>query len=198
MIVSPYEGKSENQWKAITEQLIQEHPLDTQEIVNAVLNSWNNIFSSSIGKHKFRFGTDIFPKPQIMGFLLHELIPLEIEATYPGEWRGEKTASDKDIECITNDRYSIELKTSSNRSQIFGNRSYAQKPTEGKKGKDGFYLAVNFEKFDKSIPNPKIVLIRFGWLDHSDWIGQTAATGQQARLASETYDNKFQILYAKR
>ncbi len=198
MIVSPYKGKPKNQWKRITKRLVKKHPLDTEELVDTVLTAWNNIFMSSIGEHDFRIGTQILPKPQIMGFLLHELIPLELEANHPDEWRGEKTADDKDIECIANEKYSIELKTSSNKSQIFGNRSYAQKPTQGKKGKNGFYLTVNFEKFSKSTPNPKILLIRFGWLDHTDWIGQTAATGQHARLALETYDNKFQKLYDKR
>jgi len=40
-------------------------------------------------------------------------------------------------------------------------------------------------------------MIRFGWLDHTDWIGQKAATGQQSRLAPETYDLKFKTLYRK-
>ncbi len=31
----------------------------------------------------------------------------------------------------------------------------------------------------------KINLVRFGWLDEEDWIGQTASTGQQARLSSD-------------
>lgn len=198
MNASPYNGKPENKWKAITAQLIQEHPLDKQELVDTVLSAWNNIFQSAIGQHGFKIGAQIFPNPQIMGFLLHELIPLELETNRPQEWRGEKTEDDKDIECIADDRYSIELKTSSSRKRIYGNRSYAQKPAQGKKGKDGFYLTVNFEKFDKNTTDPQILLVRFGWLDYTDWIGQKAATGQQAKLSPETYDNKFQILYDKR
>ena len=120
-----------------------------------------------------------------------------MSATYPKEWRGEKTAGDKDLVYIPNDEYSIELKTSSNPTRIFGNRSYAQKPSEGKKGKDGFYIAVNFEKFQKSKPRPEILVIRFGWLDHTDWRGQKAASGQQASLAPEIYDLKFRTLYTK-
>ena len=38
-------------------------------------------------------------------------------------------------------------------------------------------------------------MIRFGYLEHVDWIAQTASTGQQARLRKEAYDNKLITLY---
>jgi hypothetical protein len=120
-----------------------------------------------------------------MGFFLHELIPLEIATLHPDEWTGERVASEKDIVYIPDDKYSIEVKTSSNPRRIFGNRSYAQGSTKAKKSKSGYYLAVNFEKFSKTNKKPRILLIRFGWLDSSDWIGQTAATGQQAHLTRD-------------
>lgn len=132
-----------------------------------------------------------------MGALLHELIPLEVAARYPTEWRGEISADDKDIVYIPDDGFSIELKTSSHRDQIFGNRSYAQEAQNDKKSKSGYYLAVNFEKFSRKGPEPQVLLIRFGWLDHTDWIGQRAATGQQSRLTSGVYASKFKALYAK-
>ena len=56
-------------------------------------------------------------------------------------------------------------------------------------------LAVNFEKFTTEITRPQIKMVRFGYLEHSDWIAQSAATGQQARLSPETYRNKFVKLY---
>ena len=195
MTKSPYNGKDKKQWPQITQNLIDKHPLDENEI--KVLMAWNDIFESSIGRHSLKIGKHIFPKPQIIGALLHELIPAEIAASHPNMWRPEETADDKDIVCIKDDYYSIELKTSSNPRHIFGNRSYAQKPTEDKKGKDGYYLAVNFEKFSKQNNRPDILLIRFGWLDHSDWIGQKSPTGQQARLAPETYELKFKTLFTK-
>jgi len=197
MTNSPYFKKDKSDWKAITEKIVTEHPLDEGELVDMVLSAWSDIFETSIGRHNLKIGEHIFPKPQVIGALLHELIPAELAASSPKEWRGEATADDKDIVYIPDDFYSIELKTSSNANHIFGNRSYAQKPTAGKKGKDGFYIAVNFEKFSKTNSKPNIVVIRFGWLDHTDWIGQKAATGQQARLAPETYDLKFKTLYRK-
>ena len=197
MTKSPYAGKSKSKWKSITQDLINKHPLEEDEIIEVVLMAWNNIFESSIGRHKLKIGTHIFPKPQVIGALMHELVPAELVATYPEMWRMEERADDKDIVCIQNEFNSIELKTSSNPRHIFGNRSYAQKPSSDKKGKDGFYMTVNFEKFSKTIKRPNVVLIRFGWLDHSDWIGQKAATGQQARLAPETYDLKLKTLFTK-
>lgn len=194
---SPYAGKDSSEWKQITENLIAKHPLSDQLLVNVILQAWANIFETSIGVNNLQIGVHIFPKPQVIGALMHELIPAELTAAAPKEWRGEKNANDKDIVYLPNDFYSIELKTSSNPTKIFGNRSYAQKPSQGKKGKDGFYIAVNFEKFSEKNPRPEILVIRFGWLDHTDWRGQKAASGQQASLAPETYNLKFKTLYLK-
>lgn len=198
-MISPYLNKDPAKWGKITEMLISKHPLSVNEIRDVVLESWEEIFRSKIGKKAFRIGKDIFPKPQIMGFLLHELIPLEFSARYPNVWSKEKIAHDKDLVYIPNDTFSIEIKTSSNPNSIFGNRSYAQEVVNGKKDKSGYYLAVNFEKCaDEGCPKPKILKIRFGWLDHTDWMGQTAASGQQARLSSAVEKFKlFEIYLAK-
>ena len=191
---SPYHDIAPESWEQRTSELIDAHPLEAGDIVDTVLTCWSAIFESRLGG-KFRIGHDIQPKPQIMGFLLHELIPLELQSRHPGEWRPEKAKDDKDLVYIPDPALSVELKTSSHASQIFGNRSYAQ-PQDGKgKSKDGYYLTVNFEKFRKDgLPNVR--LIRFGWLDHTDWIGQTAATGQQARLRPESDRAKLVRLYS--
>jgi hypothetical protein len=130
-----------------------------------------------------------------MGFFLHELIPLELAARYPSKWRGEISSGDKDIVYIPDDNFSIEVKTSSNPNHIFGNRSYAQEVTTNKKVKSGYYLAVNFQKFSTSLKKPNILLVRFGWLDSSDWMGQKAATGQQSRLSSDVENYKLLEIY---
>ena len=164
------------------------------ELVDVVLVSWSAIFESRLGG-KFRIGHEITPKPQIMGFLLHELVPLELQSRHPDTWRPEKAKDDKDIVHVPDDHFSIEMKTSSHASQIFGNRSYAQEQSGNGKSKNGYYLAINFEKFG-SDGVPAIRLIRFGWLDHTDWIGQKAATGQQARLRPESDRTKFLRIYS--
>lgn len=194
---SPYYGLPQNQWKTKTQQLIDAHPLTEREIVDFCLNSWDGIFTSSIGNNGLKIGKHLFPAPQIIGALLHELIPAEIAAKYQQTWRKEQNKSDKDIVYIPNNQFSIELKTSSNKNQIFGNRSYAQQQNSGGKSKDGYYLTVNFEKINRVNDTPSIQMIRFGWIDHTDWIGQKAETGQQSRLSPNTYNLKLKTLYIK-
>lgn len=191
---SPYHGLPPAAWQAKTRELIAQHPLDTTELYKIVVQTWADIFNSEIGSKPFRIGTDIFPRPQIMGFFLHELIPLELQFRYPALWRREETPQEKDVVYIPDPTYSIEIKTSSSAKHIYGNRSYAQPSSRSKKSKSGYYLAVNFQKFSKKTPQPEIVLVRFGWLDHEDWLGQAAATGQQARLSQEVETGKLLTL----
>jgi len=191
--VSPYAGKNPLEWRGITKSLLDDFPLTREIMVQVTLDAWEELFHSEIGREKFRIGKDIFPRPQIIGFLLHELIPLKLHSRFP-EWKKDKEVSEKDIIYTPDINYSLEIKTSSHPNKIFGNRSYAQPSHNPKKDKSGYYLAINFEKFSEN-PNPRIRLIRFGWLDHTDWIGQRAATGQQAHLKPESESYKLLALY---
>jgi len=195
MVASPYKGVPRERWKKVTLELVKTHPLKTHEIVEVVLAAWDSIFESKLGTKGFTIGKHIYPKPQIMGFLLHELIPLEFAARYPRKWKGDKSGDEKDLVYIPDNNYSVEIKTSSDKAHIFGNRSFAQGTSSAKKSKSGYYLAINFEKFNTENVKPKLTLIRFGWLDHSDWMGQKAASGQQARLEGFVEENKLCGLY---
>lgn len=194
MSKSPYDSQPKEKWLSITNRIIKEHPLKTDVLVEETLEAWKNIFISGIGKENFKIGKDIFPAPQVMGYLLHELIPLKLSAKFPKEWKKDKEVSEKYLVYIPDLKYSFEIKTSSHKDKIFGNRSYGQPSTNPKKDKSGYYLAINFENFSES-KTPKIRLIRFGWLDHSDWISQKAATGQQARLTVEADKYKLIEIY---
>lgn len=191
MVASPYQGKSTNKWFRITKKLISKHPLPPDYLIKVTLKAWEDIFKSDIGSKKFKIGRDILPKPQIMGFLLHELIPLRVMIDYPKLWKKEEEASDKDLVYLPDVTYSTEIKTSSDKRNIFGNRSYGKSSKNSKKEKSGYYLAVNFEKFGES-KTPKIRLIRFGWIDHSDWISQKAESGQQASLGDNA--NRYKLI----
>lgn len=133
-----------------------------------------------------------------MSFFLHELIAHNIGMIYPDRFRVGREKHEKDIHCIENPNHSIEIKASSHKTHIFANRSYAQPTTNNnKKSKDGFYITVNFETFGNETPaRPKIRLIRFGYLEHSDWKAQSAATGQQASLSKAAYAHKLKTIYA--
>jgi hypothetical protein len=193
---SPYFGvEDENERLTITRNLIAAHPLSGPDVTVTVLTSWDSIFESRLGSG-FHIGREIRPAPQIMGFLLHALIPLELAKHHDG-WRAELDARDKDLVYIPDERYSIEIKTSSHDRQIFGNRSFGvENPGRGKKAKDGYYLAVNFEPWPRDEDRlPRIRMIRFGWLDHSDWVAQAAQTGQQSALPSVVDNTQFLVLY---
>jgi hypothetical protein len=194
---SPYDGIDEEHWPDVTEELLREYPVARDEIVEIVQEQWASIFESRVGKHGLRIGEHIFPKPQIMGDYLHELIPYEFKARYPDDWRRDEGGNNKDLVYLPDpDKWSTEIKTSSHTSQVFGNRSYAQPGEGSRKSKSGFYLTVNFEKWSECVPNlPSLRIIRLGWLDRTDWIAQTAATGQQARIRPEAYAGKLAVLF---
>jgi len=154
------------------------HPLKVDEIVQVVLTAWDELHSTRIGHRKLRIGIHIFPNPQIIGFLLHEVIPGCLRRTIPENGGGKRRRAKK--------------------TSIFGNRSYAQKPTTksvSRKTKSGYFLTVNFVPF-KPGTRGKITKVRFGWLDHTDWIGQKAPTGQQSRLTAEADRFKLMELYS--
>ena len=119
-MASPYNGFKPDRWAGITRKLIEEHPLDSIEITEVVLLAWDSIFSSKMGTKGFHIGKDIFPKPQIMGFFLHELIPLDLSARYAEEWGGDKNSSEKGVEYIQNKKNSKEFKPGPNQRQVDG------------------------------------------------------------------------------
>ena len=132
----------------------------------------------------------------MMGAFLHELIPLELEAKHPRVWRRDHAKGEKDLVYLPKPVLSIEVKTSSHKTSIFANRSYAQPQSSlpWTKRKDGYYIAVNFEKWGES-SRPQVRLIRFGRLDHSDWKPQKSARGQQASLAPLSSKTKLLRIY---
>lgn len=109
---SPYKHRSVDQWEQITEQLVESHPLDTGEILEVTLEAWQKIMSTKIGD-ELQIGVDLFPSPQILGNYLHELISALMSKRHPDVWRREQTKEDKDLVCLRDNNFSIEIKTSS-------------------------------------------------------------------------------------
>lgn len=193
---SPYTEQNLDEWKSITLDLLEKNPLNQKEIVEIILNAWECIFQSKICDLKI--GEDIHPNPQMMGYFIETVVASHLAKKYPDTWKHGKEKIEKDIVCLINEDYSIEVKSSSSSKQIFGNRSYAQQQSDtATKSKDSFYLTINFEKFsDKA--KPEITLIRFGYVEHSDWRGQKSEKGQQASLSPYVYQNKFVVLYDRK
>jgi hypothetical protein len=182
-----------------TDELLASYPVQRSELVEVILAEWEEIFASRIGKRKLRIGKDIFPRAQIMGHYLHELIPYELNRRHQGQWRRDSTTTEKDLVYVPDDYWSTEIKTSSSARQIFGNRSSGQ-PTPDekrqKKDKSGFYLTINFEKWTDAAGHlPRVRLIRLGWLDHTDVVPQKSPTGQQSKIQPAVYAGKFVVLF---
>lgn len=189
---SPYFDVPMEKRRHVTRDLLDLQPMSGPELIDAVISSWGDIFRSQIGVA--RIGVDIQPAPQIMGYLLHELIPLTISKTN-SDWRRDGSTNEKDLVYIPNEEYSIEIKTSSDKGKIWGNRSFGQDTDDvSKKAKSGYYCAVNFQKWRDS-PSPKIQSIRYGWLDSTDWIGQAAASGQKSSIPDVIYNTQLPQLY---
>ena len=186
--MDPYSGVDVALWKKTTEELVRKHPL-TPVIVNLCIQSWESILNGKINTYLNLKIKEMNISPQATGALLHDIVPEYISRKGIGFRKG--AGDEKDIVCEYDDFFSIELKTSSQKS-IYGNRSYAK--SQSGKSKAGYYLAINFEKIAKT--NPRIRQIGFGWLDHSDWVGQKSETGQRALLTREAKANKFIVLYS--
>jgi hypothetical protein len=185
--MNPYENIPVEQWHEITCCLVEKHPL-TLVIVDLCLKSWQSILHGKINTYLNMKIKEMSISPQATGALLHDVIPEYISKNTDGFRKG--IGNEKDIVCKYNDLYSLELKTSSQKS-IYGNRSYAK--SDSGKLKAGYYLTINFEKIQGN--EPKLLLIQMGWLNHSDWVGQKSETGQQAVLTKEARDNKFVVLH---
>lgn len=197
-MTSPYAGYPVAQWAEITRELVEDYPLQPNEVVDAVLTAWDGILRTRIAD-ELQIGVDIFPGPQIMGNYLHELIPIVLERKFPGVWSRDLRKDDKDLVYLPDNFYSTEIKTSSNPNNIYGNASYGQEDSSNasSKSKDGYYIGVNFEKFDQAPvgQSPRIRKIRIGWLDHTDWHSQSASSGQAATISTDVRDNKLMLIY---
>lgn len=186
---SPYLNKPIATWPRITKRLLAQHPLSPELILEVANQSWTALWSTRVGAGRTAIDLNQLAVPAtVVGYFFEVLFAKEMERRFPREWRGCRQGDEKDLVYIPDSRYSIEIKTSGQLSlKIFGNRSYGQKATKqrlAKKEKSGFYITVNFFK-------QTLVLIRFGWIDASDWKPQLAPTGQMAGLPDEVYKHKL-------
>lgn len=186
---SPYEGLTKEEWLAKTRELISCHPLNFETIKQVALKSWQILWSTTIGEGELSIKLFELDVPaSVVGYFFEKLFAKELETQQPHCWRGGRNKNDKDVVYIHNDFYSIEIKSSGQLgTKVFGNRSYGQKVENtalDKKEKSSYYITVNF--YEKEIN-----LLRFGWIDHSDWKAQEASTGQAAGLSELVYKYKL-------
>ncbi|MBM4796789.1 ScaI family restriction endonuclease [Vibrio parahaemolyticus] len=186
MVTSPYAGQPIANWRNITNQLINEYPISTQEILDIATISWTRLWGSVVGG-QINISEVELPAT-VVGYFFQKLFSHELANRYPGVWKGEELKSDKDLVNITSPQFSTEMKSSGQLGYaLFGNRSYNQQSeTSGPSGKDksGFYITLNFY-------GQTMTLLRLGWIDQDDWVPQGAQTGQAAVLRPEVYQHKL-------
>ncbi|MEJ0010248.1 MAG: ScaI family restriction endonuclease [Alphaproteobacteria bacterium] len=184
MIDSPYKNHPEEKWLEITKQLIAEFPLSKEDIVKVVSDSWNDLYTSTIGSSGLVIGKNIFLPAQATGVILERIIGSALQRLDSKIWVGGKEKIHKDIVNLKNDRFSFEIKTSSSANGVYGNRSTGYRSDNSKKIRSGYYLVINYQLPTETLPEKKIRKIRFGWIDDDDWVGQKESSGQQASISS--------------
>lgn len=192
---SPYAGKTAAQWNEITKRLVAEFPIPTKSLVEVVREAWNDLYTSQIGKARLVIGKDVFLPAQATGVMLERLIANELKRQ-DSRWSGGTTKTDKDVTFKENALYSFEIKTSSSKKGLYGNRSTGHRAEGRKKYRTGYYLVVNYKLPTQDDPKKWLWLVRFGWIDDEDWTGQAQPTGQQASVSKEVARGKLVTLFS--
>jgi len=189
---SPYAGQPAKKWKEITQSLLAVHPLKENVILEVALLAWQKVWATTIGTGRTAIRlTDLDVPATVIGYFFEVLFAKEMENRFPGQWRGTRNKEEKDLVYIPDLTLSVELKTSGQLGyKVYGNRSYGQKLQKAelaKKEKSGYYITMNFYK-------RTLTLLRFGWIDASDWRPQASPTGQMAGLSDKVYQNKLVVI----
>lgn len=187
-MASPYAGMPIDKWADVTLSLVKAHPLTPELIHDAAMLSWSRLWKTWVGDDKVGFSlAQINPPATVIGYMFEKLFAKELAERLPGAWRGG-VGSEKDLHCLADETMSVEMKASGQLGyKIYGNRSYGQtleNVDAAKKDKSGYYITVNFY-------GQTLTLLRFGWIDSSDWQAQKSPTGQMAGLGTGVYIYKL-------
>lgn len=193
----PFANLSPNEWSDKRDDLIEDYPLTLDEIRNLVLRSYSKLLETRIGEPSddILIFEDVPVGAQTTGAFLETIIANEIQKI-DSVWR-QGSDAEKDLVHTESPEYSTEIKMSGQvDDKVFGNRSFTQDSgSDGKKSKSGFYITLNVHISNEILPpSQNLFLIRFGWIDFGDWAGQSAATGQAAKLPAEVYEHKLRVV----
>ena len=168
MLTSPYTNHPQSEWYGITTRLVTEFPLSSKLLVSTVHQAWDDIYTSSFGNGSLVIGRDIFLPAQATGVILERLIGVRLARTVKG-WRSGDRKTEKDVVCTTDSSFSFEIKTSSSKNGLYGNRSTGHHAESRTKFRTGYYLVINYKLPTETDVSRRIWLIRFGWIDDEDW-----------------------------
>lgn len=171
---------------------LKDFPIATSEFVPVVLEASRLMLEDTyLGKPM----KDIISKAANKGAFIGQLFPIAfnevLARSFAHLFRPEQEQFDKDVVCVSNDRFSFEIKVSTDKEKIVGNLSYAS--DGGYKDKHSFYLAVNFDK-----NTFEVILIRFGWLDIEDWSISSSYNGQGSTVKTLPMRSKMITVYERK
>lgn len=149
-------------------------------LIQATFKAWNDIENLKLGG--FLIGRDFKPTGQLIGNLLHILIP-KYMGELDSDFRIGITKEEKDIIWEKHKDFSIEIKTSSSKNGVYGNRSYNKSETH--KSKNSYYLVINYKNFTDETKGC-ITCIRVGVIKKDDWKSQDSESGQQSYLKDKS------------
>jgi hypothetical protein len=152
-------------------------PLTEALVVLLVKDTFSDLRHTSFGAQ------NIVPKwtGQAVGSMFEPLFLYRLQRIQPFTWRGGKQKSEKDVVHLGTPSLSFEIKTSSSKNKIVGNKSSTKEGKVKHKDRDGYLLAVNYD-----ISSLEPMLIRVGTLTDDDWSGQKSETGQCAVVRNST------------
>lgn len=126
--MSPYLGVPIEDWIEKTKELIRQQPLKPDVIREVAVTSWEKLWKTKIGEGETVLSLEeIDPPAIVIGYIFEKLFAKELHRRYPQQWRGMQNKDEKDIVCLENSKFSIEIKKSGQLgTKIFSNRSYGQ------------------------------------------------------------------------
>ncbi len=176
---------------AATQHKVDQFPIAMDVLKGLVLEAGHILLQENLFGKTLKEVIDAAPNKgsfigQLFPFALNKLL---VER-YPTIFRPEEHLYEKDVVCIIDRSYDFEIKVSTSSENIVGNKSYAS--DGGYKDKSSFYLAVNFNRDTYAVD-----LIRFGWLDITDWSINDSANGQGSRVKTLPLRSKMITIYKK-
>jgi hypothetical protein len=149
MTSSPYAGKPEKSWLAITHDLAAKHPLKLAELREVAIVAWGTLWQTTVGSGNTSVRLSELRVPAtIVGYFFEILLARELEVRHPQLWRGSQSKAEKDLVYVPDPSFSVEIKASGQAGfEVYGNRSYGQRSENEllvKKEKSGYYITVNF------------------------------------------------------
>ncbi len=80
MTTSPYAGKPESTWLSVTQQLVNNHPLKTAELLDAATTAWATPWQTTVGTGSLSVKlSDLKVPATIVGYFFEVLLARELD-----------------------------------------------------------------------------------------------------------------------